>query len=487
MRDPLTLVMNCAESLVPKVRYVFDTLFLAGGIPVTYAGAPPWAGPWLFYGCAKEATWPLERCISIAHCPESWRFLTGLENAPPVGVVDRLPALFPKTVPGFEPPHGIPFDVVANAFCFLASWWERGNHETRQSRQLYANSIYYHSEVPQNVVDLYLLRIMELLNALCHRLGLTPRNGVEWLQGTSYAVVLSHDVDFIPNGFPDIAKQGAKTVLRHLLRQADAADAVCAAVGLARAGVQGRDPYGCVPEIIKRERAIGARASFQVAVGHRHPKDVNYRIEDDRIRDYLRAIPAAEFEVCLHGSYRSTENREWYIQEVALLTERLCRPLGSRQHFLSFDYDSLFSAQEQAGIQYDMSMGFPDRTGPRAGFSFPYFPYCIDEDRPYDVLEISLFLMDVTLRSYMGLKGLAAWNVIKRTLDDLRRIGGCVSVVWHPIVFGGARDPGYDRLFWNLVTYVTETGGLATDGRTINAFWRRLAGRYSSFALANKG
>ena len=91
-------------------------------------------------------------------------------------------------------------------------------------------------------------------------------------------------------------------------------------------------------------------------------------------------------------------------QEARLLGERLARPLGSRQHFLSFDYDTLFAAQEEAGIRYDMSMGYPDRLGPRAGFSHPYFPYNLREDRPYRVLQFSLFLMDVTLRSYMGLR-----------------------------------------------------------------------------------
>src|SRR5690606_33660059 len=156
------------------------------------------------------------------------------------------------------------------------------------------------------------------------------------------------------------------------------------------------------------------------------------------------------------------EKAEWYVDEVELLGRQLARPLGSRQHFLAFNYDMLFSAQEKAGIRYDMSMGFPDRVGSRSGFSFPYFPYCLREDRPYRVLQIGLFLMDVTLRSYMGLKGEAAWGVISSQLRALRRTGGCASVVWHPIVFGGARDPGYDRLFWRMVDEIRASGGAAT-------------------------
>ncbi len=76
----------------------------------------------------------------------------------------------------------------------------------------------------------------------------------------------------------------------------------------------------------------------------------------------------------------------------------------------------------------------------------------------------------------------AARDVIESGLKDLQRKRGAVSVVWHPIVFGGARDPGYDRLYWDLVERVQAMGGLATDGRTINDFWRERARSYSSFS-----
>jgi hypothetical protein len=486
MNEPLHIVLRCAEALLPKVRYVFDTLFMARGVPVRYASQPPSSGPWVLYGPAKERSWPLQRCLAIAHCPESWQFLDRHADAEAAVCLGGLTAVFPASRAGFESPPDMPFDVAANAFYFLSSWPERFGSNKGQTRSLYADSVFARLDVPQDVVDQYLDCLMRRLHTLRSRLGAGEWNPPEWPQGAAYAVILSHDVDFLPVNAIDVAMQGVKTVLRHLVRQRDPADALRAAAGLVLALIRGRDPYGCVPEIIEREKALGTRASFQVAVGHRHPNDVNYRIEDDRVRDYLRAITDAGFDLCLHGSYRSTENPAWYAEEAALLARRLGRPSGSRQHFLSFDYDALFTAQEKAGIRYDMSMGFPDRTGPRSGFSYPYFPYCLKEDRPYDVLQLNLFLMDVTLRGYLGLKGAGAWEVIKDALDDLRRKRGGASTVWHPIVFGGARDPGYDRLFWDMVNYARGTGGLTTDGRTIDDFWRRRAKNYSSFHQAGQ-
>jgi hypothetical protein len=457
---------------------------MAAGIRTRYASEPPGEGPWLLYtDSISEGETRCPRGIAVAHCPGAWRLFDIGRDVVESSDVDGLPVVLPVTGVGFDRDRDVRFDLVANAFYFLASWSERVSGSNTGSRQLHAHSIFARLGLPQDIVDRYLECLLQRLGHLCDRLSIErwPRR-VEWPDGARYAIVLSHDVDFLPSGPVDIARQGAKTALRHLLRERDPADALRAMAGLAGACLSGRDPYGCVPEIIERERALGVRSSFQVAVGHRHAHDVNYRIEDDRVRDYLRSITDAGFDLCLHGSVRSTENPAWYVEEAALLESRLGRPRGSRQHFLSFDYDALFSAQEKAGIHYDMSMGFPDQIGPRAGFSHPYFPYCIEHDRPYDVLQISLFLMDVTLRGYMGLKLPAAWQAIDQTLDRLSHAGGCVSAVWHPIVFGGARDPGYDDLYWRMVARVRETGGLATDGRTINAQVRRCASAYASFA-----
>lgn len=477
----LPIVLRCNKDVLRRVRYVFDTLFQAAGIPVSVCAAPPRSGPWLLYSDAPPEPSSADRAVFVAHRFDAWRLFDGQSRPEQAIAVDGLPAVLPQQPEGFNTRCGIGFDLVANAFYFLSSWSERAVSGATSSRQLHSTSEFVRLGVPQDIVDRYLACLLDRLRALCARIGAPMWPPLEWPGGKSFAVVLSHDVDFLPVRPLDNATQGAKTVLRHLLRQRDPADAWRAAAGWLAATARGRDPYGCVPEIIARERAMGVRSSFQVAVGHRHPNDVNYRIEDDKVRDYLSAITAAGFDLCLHGSYRSTENPQWYVDEADLLSRRLARPLGSRQHFLSFDYDHLFAAQEQAGIEYDMSMGFPDRTGPRAGFSYPYFPYNLREDRPYRVLQISLFLMDVTLRGYMGLRPKPAMSVIGECLADLRAKRGGVSAVWHPIVFGGARDPGYDRLYFDMVVQIGAMGGLATDGRTVNTFWRAQARRHASF------
>ncbi len=478
----LPILLCCSPAVVRKARYVFDTLFQAAGIPVTYVEAPVAAGPWLLYAAAPPDGPTVLNALVVIHCPNAWRHFDGTQPVEQATTVEGLHVVLPVRADNIHVRDSI--DIVANAFYFLSSWAERTGNSASASRQLHATSEFARLGVPQDIVDRYLAHLVERLRALCVRIGAPFWRPLSWPDDRTFAVVLSHDVDFLPVGPFDNAVQGAKTVLRHLVRQRDPGDAWRAMRGWLAAAIDGRDPYGCVPQIIAREQELGVRSSFQVAVGHRHANDVNYRIEDDKVCDYLRTIIDAEFDLCLHGSYRSTENPHWYVEEAELLARRLTRALGSRQHFLSFDYDNLFAAQEQAGIRYDMSIGYPDRPGPRAGFSYPYFPYNLREDRPYRVLQISLFLMDVTLRGYLKLRPEPARRVIEECLADLRSKGGCASAVWHPIVFGGARDPGYDELYFDMASRIGAMGGLATDGRTVDGFWRARASRYASFAFA---
>ena len=475
------IVLRCEPSIVARVRYVFDTLLMPYGIEAIYVDAPPGEGPWLLYAATTEDEHGLDRAATLGHCPGAWAAFADGSVVDSAQTVDGLRLPLPSLAQGLGARGDVLFDLAANAFFFLSSLSERDAQPAPASRALFSTSIFARLDIPQDIVDRYQARLIATIERLLARWLREVRLRPCWPRGDTYGVVLSHDVDFIPRGLGDMAVQGAKSVARSLVKHRDVADTARVIGGLARAIGARRDPYGCIPQIIAQEQALGVRSSFQVAVGHRHPADVNYLIEDEDTRDYLGAIDQAGFDLCLHGSYRSAENLKWYVDEVELLARRLRRPLGSRQHFLSFAYDALFQAQEAAGIEYDMSMGFPDQLGPRAGFSFPYFPFCVAENRPYRVLQISLFVMDVTLRGYLALRAADAGAAADVVLDDLRRKGGCASIVWHPIVFGGARDPGLDQVFWKMIERVRTSNGFCTDGLTVNRLWRERAASYASF------
>jgi len=155
----LHVVLRCSSELLAKVRYVFDTLCMARGIPIVYISEPPHEGPWLLYGAVKEPYWPLGSCVTLAHCAEAWSFLGNEQEPSAVEIADGLAVVFPQRAAEFDPPLGISFDLVANAFYFLSSWTERYGPAKGRTRHLYANSIYARIGVPLDIVDQYLDRL----------------------------------------------------------------------------------------------------------------------------------------------------------------------------------------------------------------------------------------------------------------------------------------------------------------------------------------
>ncbi|NUM53876.1 MAG: hypothetical protein HUU46_09560 [Candidatus Hydrogenedentes bacterium] len=479
MSDPVVIRLDCPAHVRAKARYVFDTLLAARRVPVAYDDTGDRA-PNVVY-TAEFAQVP-KNALGVFCSARAWDFFGEAADVGRAATVQGLRVVFDEFCENPNTPDAISFDLVANAFYFLSSWSERVPSERdRGTRALYADSVFRRLDIPQTVVDDYASLLMGALSksapTVLDRISGTRR----WLDGSAFAVVISHDEDFIPRNLADTITMGAKSVLRQLITHRSPMDAIRVAGAFIGSLARGRNPYLTVPELVRKEQARGVRASYQIAVANRHPNDVTYRIEDKAVQSYLRPIVDAGFDVCLHGSYRSTERAEWYADEVRTLTEHFAQPRGSRQHYLSFDYDTLFAAQEHAGIAYDMSIGYPDACGSRVGFSHPYHPYNLAEDRPYRVLEIPLVLMDVTLRTYLGLSAPDARERIKAELELLRRAGGCGSIVWHPILFGGARDPGFDDLYWELIDLTQGLGGWAGDARSIHDALRTVLRQYPSF------
>ena len=151
--NPLHVVLRCADAIVPKARYVLDTLFMACGIPVVYANEPPPSGAWLAYATTPESGPAADRCLAIAHAPDAWRLFGGGADVEAAASLDGLPAVLPRLVEGFDARAAARFDVVANAFYFLSSWSERRGNVATRSRRLYEDSVFARLSVRKRTTE----------------------------------------------------------------------------------------------------------------------------------------------------------------------------------------------------------------------------------------------------------------------------------------------------------------------------------------------
>lgn len=300
-----------------------------------------------------------------------------------------------------------------------------------------------------------------LLERLRRKLGVESRR---W-GGASFAVALSIDVDnpwrWTRRGILGSAARLKKGVLgghpRAALREARAL------AGVPLHKLRGSDPYWRFEKIIAEQRRRGARSTFFVMGGHRHPADGPSPERYDELRSQLvETLLECGAEVGLHGSYTAAEDPS----QLALEAERVRGLAGSvrghRFHYLRVDPHRNLRVLDELGFGYDSTLGFPDRPGFRAGIAQPFRPWDFETERPLELVEIPLAVMDASLAEdrYLGLSLAQAERRLLGLLDWAQGNGGGFSVLWHPDRFDPAQARGWDRLFYRFIEAVGERGGV---------------------------
>jgi peptidoglycan/xylan/chitin deacetylase (PgdA/CDA1 family) len=338
-------------------------------------------------------------------------------------------------------------DDLAAAFFHLARVEERGAPRDPHGRFFASSSCLDPLEPP--------------LERLRRELGLpAPRYGE-----ATFAVALTHDVD-VPWRWTRIGMLGAAARLKGHALAGRAGAALHEARGLARVPLhrlRGSDPNWRFREIAEEEREHGSRSTFFVMAGHGHRADGAAPESYERLRPKLvETLADAGAEVGLHGSYLAAEDLDRLARERALLAQLDGPLVGHRYHYLRVDPHRNLVPLEGLGFRYDTSLGFPDALGFRAGIAHPFRVWDATRDRPSDLIEVPLAVMDATLAEerYEGLSADAAKPRVFALLDWAAEHGGGFSILWHPERFDAPSARGWDRLYFEVVDAVRERGGV---------------------------
>jgi peptidoglycan/xylan/chitin deacetylase (PgdA/CDA1 family) len=299
------------------------------------------------------------------------------------------------------------------------------------------------------------------LERLRRKLGVEPRS---W-GGARFAVALSTDVD-VPWRWTRRAVVGSaarfkSAVLKGHARAAAREARALAAVPLHK--LRGSDPYWRFEQVTAELRRRGARSTYFVMTDHRHPADGPSAELYDRLRPRLvETLLEGGAEVGLHGSYTAADDPAQLALEAEQLRDLAGEVKGHRYHYLRLDMQRNLAAIQRLGFGYDCSLGFPDRPGFRAGIAQPFRPWDFAAERPFDLVEIPLAVMDTTLAEerYLNLSVRQAEPRLLELLDWARENGGAFSLLWHPGSFDPAQAGGWSRLFFRLVEAVQERGGV---------------------------
>ncbi|MBM4403633.1 MAG: hypothetical protein FJ042_04520 [Candidatus Cloacimonetes bacterium] len=474
----INILLNVAQCYIPKAEFVLRTYcyILRLNPRFTYGGH--FEGTHLYYGRKTDKTYP----IKIHYEDSTAEFFEQRELYPLDKVnfclIDQeyIPFLFSQQGSLFAlgDDHCLfRKDVIASGFYFLTCWHEFiiSERGLPQGRVDFRQSLQYRwdfTEIP--VVDVYCHLIRGMMEQFLPELS----REIHWNEASGFAVSLSHDIDYWDYWTPGHRKEMMSYNLKTLRKRPLRALYKVLAHTIHKSIFY--NPWKHNRQIVRKELDRNINSTwFLLASEQFEDERQNYLTDVVYREQIIDAI--GQQEIGLHGSPQSAFDLDTLNQELETLVQAGFNPTGFRTHYLHFDYQKSFSILEQAGIQYDSTLGYWENIGFRAGVSFPFFPFNLAENRPFHVLEIPLIVMDTTLHSpkAMGLNLRRARRRLIKMIDLADKYQSHITILWHNNIFDPVDFPGWGSLYWKTVDHALAKGGWVTDLRSIYEEWVMLS------------
>ncbi len=452
----IIMLLNLPGEYIPKAEFVLRTFCYLLRLNPAFVYGRHYEGAHLYYGPKTGRDYPLR-----IHYEESTAGFFQERDLYPLDKVDfclfrkeYIPFLFslPGAVFSFSQ-ENVTFrkDIVASAFYFLTCWHEfiLGHHGETRGRVDFRQSLQYRwdfTDIP--VVDVYCQMLLYALGMYLPQF-IRP---ITWSKERRFSVSLSHDIDYWNYWVGEQKISAFKYNLRTFAKRP-----VTATYKLLGHTVHKNlihNPHRQMSWILERERKLHVRATwFLFGKDNFEDQRQNY-IADPKISGQLLKLLDGQ-EVGLHGSPASAYDAEALRTEMQALKTAGFSVTGYRSHYLNFDYQQSFRILEEAGIKYDSTLGYWEHIGFRAGISFPFFPYNIEENRPFRVLEIPLIVMDTTLYSKkaMNLSPVAAKRRLKALVDLADKYQSHLSLLWHNVSFDPIDYTFWAGVYWSVLRY----------------------------------
>jgi hypothetical protein len=144
------------------------------------------------------------------------------------------------------------------------------------------------------------------------------------------------------------------------------------------------------------------------------------------------------------------------------------RPRGLREHYLKFDFGKSWRVMEDAGFDYDTTVGNNDKLGFKLGLATPFHPP--DEGwSPMRLLELPLTLMDTTLWGYLKKSEEEGFADVMKSMASVEHVEGLFTLLWHQ---EAVRMKG-GRIYWRILKRLASRKHVFVgSGSDVAGWWR---------------
>lgn len=337
------------------------------------------------------------------------------------------------------------YDVLGLVYWCLTRCEEVGHQDLDHLNRFPASSshAFLHNYLDRPVVDEWL----QVLRLVMERLWPSL-----YMKHNDYSIQLSHDVDVPARYGFSTPKQFLRSVAGDLLIRKNIRAAL-KAPKLYFGGQQHlhpEDPLNTFDWIMDRSEEHGLKSAFYFICGRTDPKrDAQYDVGHPAIRSLIRRIHERGHEVGLHPSFNSYLDPATIAQEADAL-KTVCaeegvfqEKWGGRMHYLRWRQPDTMRAWDLAGMNYDSTLGYPERPGFRCGTCVEYQGFDPVAQESLDLRIRPLVAMDVSViaREYLGLGNSSeAADEFDRLSSACRKVGGTFSLLWHNCQLGTPAD-----------------------------------------------
>ncbi|GAA3902601.1 hypothetical protein GCM10022228_11230 [Halomonas cibimaris] len=335
--------------------------------------------------------------------------------------------------------HGdvtIHYDILGLTYWMLTRLEEVGRTDLDEHDRFPATSshAYRHGYLERPIVDEWL----DLLGQVIKR---------QWpevkLKQHRFSMKVSHDVDRPTRYGYQPLKGLVRTMGGDILKRRDFKHALLAPwIRLnSKKHLHPKDPYNTFDWIMDQSEKHGLTSAFYFICGQTHPtKDALYNIEDEPIRHLIRRIHDRGHEVGLHPSYNTYQSPKLIAGEAKRL-RAVCAEegveqdiWGGRMHYLRWETPTTLNAWNDAGMNYDSTLGYADRPGFRCGTCHEYSSFDALSQQPLSLRIRPLIVMECSVMApqYLGLGASnAALDKFFQLKSKCHSARGCYTVLWH--------------------------------------------------------
>ena len=365
-------------------------------------------------------------------------------------------------------------DLFASSFYLLTLQEERSSYEKEGKERFLAKDSLREKEdaIQIPLINHYFKILFELLQMVSRDAKVALISKKFWPSGSNLAVALTHDVDILDKWslyflfrIWVLLKKGRFKALSKMFFK------------FPGFFFKGNKSLRGIDLILYKEKRKGFNSTFFFLAGKPNLKKI---LKSDVTYSVKKAKPAVEKvlnshgEVGLHGSLNSHQNKEYLREEKESLDNFLSSPcVGIRQHFLYLKVPQTWRLQSESGFLYDCTLAYPDRSGFRSGFAFPFQPYDVQTDQEMRIWEINTNVMDQTYDKYDP-KGK---EEIKREIEKLQQElesanGGLITLLWHTNVLEEFGFPDFMDLYGELLEVFFQRKAFVSTAESIVRFWK---------------